>query len=768
MKKLMIFATAVAMLFAAGCATEYDDTPLWNEIDSINDRIDDLEDLCRELNNDIESVQKLVDSLENNDYVTAVTPIVKNGETIGYTISFTKSDPITIYHGEDGTDGEDGRDGEDGEDGRDGRDGNIPNIGVKKHTDGRYYWTINGDWLLDNNGNKVPATGEDGKDGVDGEDGTNGKDGIDGEDGNNGANGKDGITPVLKIENDYWYVSYDNGLTWTRLDKSIDDSCNGGSSIFKSVTQDKDNVYFTLTDGTVITVPLATSNALYRLQSISYVPAYSDGKALVEFNTPSDSRVVMDFELAPMDVATEIANNWEELLSMKAVGVETRASTLIDMEVIACEADDQGIITVTASCENLSDDFFAGYQYMNARLEIADESFNHKSEYVPMITINHESTDKPIIPVTPTIKNNQIIYTTVDGNSIQPSKYANFGANIVSNEYINGKGIITFDKDITIIPNDAFINNLTLLSVILPNQVETIGSSAFSGCKYLEQVTIGKYTLSIGGNAFYGCIRLNSINFPSELKYINGNAFNNCDALTEITLPNSLKTIGYSAFSNCDKLAKVDLGQGVTEMGNYAFSACPSIKEIVIPNSVTSIGEYAFDKCTNLATVTVGDSTITIGASAFNGCSELTTVVLGKKVETIGGNAFYGCIRLSSINFPAELKYINGNAFNNCDALTEITLPNSVKTIGYSAFSDCDKLAKVDLGQGVTEIGNYAFSECGKLVNIYCRPTTPPTIGYYTFNNIGDDYKIYVPAESLDTYTNKWTTHEYHIFKGTF
>ena len=95
MKKLMIFATAVAMLFAAGCATEYDDTPLWNEIDSINDRIDDLEDLCRELNNDIESVQKLVDSLENNDYVTAVTPIVKNGETIFYASPCRNGDTTT-------------------------------------------------------------------------------------------------------------------------------------------------------------------------------------------------------------------------------------------------------------------------------------------------------------------------------------------------------------------------------------------------------------------------------------------------------------------------------------------------------------------------------------------------------------------------------------------------------------------------------------------------------------------------------------------------
>ena len=56
---------------------------------------------------------------------------------------------------------------------------------MKKDTDGIYYWTLDGEWLTDEKGNKVKAQGTDGKDGVDGEDGTN---------------GKDGITPQLKIE----------------------------------------------------------------------------------------------------------------------------------------------------------------------------------------------------------------------------------------------------------------------------------------------------------------------------------------------------------------------------------------------------------------------------------------------------------------------------------------------------------------------------------------------------------------------------------------
>ena len=116
---------------------------------------------------------------------------------------------------------------------------------MKKDADGIYYWTLNGEWLLDDAGSKIKAEGADGSDGT------------------NGSNGTDGITPKLKIEEGYWYVSYDNGTSWTKLGKATGadgsdglDGVNGedGDNIFSSVTQDDEYVYFNLADGTIITL----------------------------------------------------------------------------------------------------------------------------------------------------------------------------------------------------------------------------------------------------------------------------------------------------------------------------------------------------------------------------------------------------------------------------------------------------------------------------------------------------------------------------------
>ena len=171
-------------------------------------RVAKLEELCKQMNTNISSLQSIVNALQKNDYITNVSPVRKDGEVVGYTITFAHSDTITIYHGTNGKDGANGKDG------KDGKDGYTPQIGVMKDTDGIYYWTVDGEWLLDGKGNKIKAVGEDGRDG---QDGTNGSNGTDGKDGNDGA---DGITPRLKIENDYWYVSYDNGATWTELGKA--------------------------------------------------------------------------------------------------------------------------------------------------------------------------------------------------------------------------------------------------------------------------------------------------------------------------------------------------------------------------------------------------------------------------------------------------------------------------------------------------------------------------------------------------------------------
>ena len=281
MKKILYIIPLLLGMTLASC--EYDDSGIWNKLDeygeSIKDheeRISALEELCKKMNTNISSLQTIVAALENNDYVTNVSPVREDGVIVGYTISFSKSDTITIYHGQDGADGQDGIDG---------KDGYTPQIGVMKDLDGVYYWTLDGEWLLDGKGNKIKAVGVDGKDGIDGTNGSNGENGsngANGEDGKDGANGIDGITPRLKIENDYWYISYDNGATWELLGKATGedgkdgadgengadgedgkDGENGadgedgkdGDNIFSSVTQDDEYVYFNMADGTMITLP---------------------------------------------------------------------------------------------------------------------------------------------------------------------------------------------------------------------------------------------------------------------------------------------------------------------------------------------------------------------------------------------------------------------------------------------------------------------------------------------------------------------------------
>ncbi|MBR6560983.1 MAG: leucine-rich repeat protein [Alistipes sp.] len=382
MKKLFSFLLYAIMLFTASCAEGYDDSQIWNKLNSLENRVAALEQLCRQMNTNISSLQTVVNALQNNDYVTNIAPITMDGKVIGYTIVFSKSGAVTIYHGKDG------KDGADGANGADGKDGYTPAIGVAKDTDGIYYWTLDGDWLLDKDGNKIKAEGVDGKDGQDGENG---------EDGQDGVNGADGISPKLKIENDYWYISYDNGVTWEELGKATgEDGKNGadgkdGDSMFKDITYDDDFVYITLIDGSQFIVP----------------------------------------------------------------------------------------------------------RYM------------------------------PIQPY-------EIWYTSSDGNIVIPFRTNVFGATIISNEYKDGKGIITFDKNVTEIGAEAFYNCDDLTSVTFPNSTTSIGAYTFAYCDGLTSVTIPNSITEIGVVAYIGC-----------------------KSLTSVTILNSNTSIGHGAFSKCSSLVDV-------------------------------------------------------------------------------------------------------------------------------------------------------------------------------------------------------------------
>ena len=233
MRKLFAFAAFVVALVVSSCS--YDDTPIWNKLNDHEERIKALEELCTNMNTNIEALQGIIEALEKHDYIVDV---VENED--GYTINFAKGDSITIKNGKDGANGNDGANG------ADGADGQTPVIGVAEE-DGVYYWTVNGEWLTDANGNKIKAVGSDGANGADGNDGANGAD---------GANGNDGVTPQLKIEDNKWFVSYDEGATWVELGVVAEGDVVVANPI--EVTEDEKCVYFKLSDDQVITIAKVT------------------------------------------------------------------------------------------------------------------------------------------------------------------------------------------------------------------------------------------------------------------------------------------------------------------------------------------------------------------------------------------------------------------------------------------------------------------------------------------------------------------------------
>ena len=120
---------ASVFLLMNGC---YDDSALWEKLREHEDRISQLELLCNQQNTNIAALQTIVSALQENDYVTGVAPVMEDDEIIGYTITFSKSGSVTIYNG---------------------KDGYVPSIGIKEDTDGNWYWTLEGDWMTDADGN---------------------------------------------------------------------------------------------------------------------------------------------------------------------------------------------------------------------------------------------------------------------------------------------------------------------------------------------------------------------------------------------------------------------------------------------------------------------------------------------------------------------------------------------------------------------------------------------------------------------------------------
>lgn len=176
------------------------------------------------------------------------------------------------------------------------------------------------------------------------------------------------------------------------------------------------------------------------------------------------------------------------------------------------------------------------------------------------------------------IPSNEIWYTSTNGNIVTPYSLQGFGANVISNTYENGKGVIKFDGAVTRIGSSAFNSKSTLLSIEMPNSVTIIDSYAFSNCAKLASVDMGNSVTNLGEQAFNSCYDLTSINISDSMTTISTGAFIHCTGLTTIEIPSSVSTItGYGIFYDCTGLTSV----------------------ICLATTPPSLGTTAFDKTNN-------------------------------------------------------------------------------------------------------------------------------------------------------------------------
>ena len=603
MKKLLTFAALFAVVALTSC--KYDDDDIWNSVHGLENRVAKLEELCKQMNTNISSLQTIVTALQNNVYVTGTTPLMKDGKEIGYTITFSKGNPITIYHGKDGQDGEDGI---------------TPTISVKKDTDGVYYWTLNGEFIVVDGG-KIQA---------------------------DGTNGTNGTTPQFKIENDYWFVSYDNGANWTQLGKATGEDGVGGDSMFSGVDYETstDYVIFTLSNGTQIKLPTwsafealqrlcnETNTNLSALQTI--VTALQNNDYITSVDPLTENGKVVGYTIKFAKSNPIVIYNGKDGAdgvdgNTPVIGVKKDTDGIyywtLDGEFIV--VDGQKIKAQGTDGNNGAD----GSDGVTPKLEIQEGywwiSYDNGTNWTQLgKATGEDGKDADSIKITQ--DENNVYFELADGT------------------------VITMPQN-----NDTTTQNIQFADPI----TKYLCSSQWLNSSNIDN--LNSWDKNLDGELSYQ--EAANVKYIGYYHYFHGSAISSFNELRYFI--------------------------GVTYIGKEAFKDCSKLYTIVIPDNVKTIEQNAFSGCSDLQFVTWGNNITDIQDRAFYGCTSLRFIILGDYVETIGAYAFYGA---SSINIST----------------LRVTLPASVKSIGDYAFHNrnvefvyCKSLTPPFLG-GANVFGN--------------------------------------------------------------
>lgn len=735
MKRILYLLFAVSILWS--CNSDYDDSALTGRVDDLENRVAKLEELCKQMNTNISSLQTLVNALQNKDCITSVVPITKDGEIIGYTISFTQSAPITIYNGQDGKDGQDGKPGEDG------KDGSTPVIGVKQDADGIYYWTLNGDWLTDDSGNKIKAEGRDGQDGEDGkpgqdgndgQDGKPGEDGEDGQDGKPGEDGKDGITPQLKIEDGYWYISYNDGASWTQLGKATGDKGEQGEpgqagGIFKDVEETDDSVIFTLNDNSTITIPKATPSEKLDI-------TFSNTESI---NVLPGKTYEIEYTIIGADETTQIEVVAQDLYKASVSPTDYRSGKIIVTTPSADLEASRILVFVSKGTNTIMRiiNFVESVIIVSTdTVEIAaeGETVQVKVETNVTYTVEIPEADRVWLSVAETraATHTETLTFTAQANPNTTYRYST--VNLKDDSGLVAQSILFAQKasgykTVHVETAGTLENYISadekekLIGLKLTGKLNTFDYDFMRTMPALESVDLAQIDNTTIPSSCFKNSKIKTVILPLNLEAIPDNAFYQSQ-ITSIDIPSSVVSIGVSAFESCTSLAG----------------------DLILPNGLQSIGSKAFYSCSKLiGNLIIPDNVTFIGSEAFYGCSRFTSLTLGTGITTISSGCFYRCLGFSgNLIIPDQVTNIEKEAFCYCTGFNGyLTIGNGVKEIGELAFAN---------GFNRFYVKPLLFTK------VYCKAIAPPVILSTTFRGMDctDKYSyLGVPIDCKTTYDTK-------------
>ncbi|MBR4839776.1 MAG: leucine-rich repeat protein [Paludibacteraceae bacterium] len=300
-------------------------------------------------------------------------------------------------------------------------------------------------------------------------------------------------------------------------------------------------------------------------------------------------------------------------------------------------------------------------------------------------------------------------------------------------------------------PWAAYRNSIT--AVRLPDELTSISSYAFAGCKNLKSITLPLMVNEIGSHAFentgitqieipasvnsidaWGTHSLKQVTVdPANKRYTSRDAdgkelnmlfdmgyvdLHICPSTTtNISLPGSLTVIGTSAFNG--SVGKLTIPASVKTMNSWPTSATaiyaanePTIYEKEIPATLLATKVYATTAKVKTAYEKMGFTNV----ETISSCGKNASYLFDKGVLTIFGSGDVTshpwsdmATYIKRVVIEKGITSLCSEAFKNCTALKTLTLPDGLETINASFIEGCTSLKSLCIPNTVKELAPYVF-----------------------------------------------------------